>query len=139
MGRVLEGTRTHLIETARLLNFSVEVIEKMTSASEEECETMFLQQIVKTNGGAVDWRAKPREILDVIDRFLSPQERLLLTALQLDNSLRPAVTVNEFDNRLINELSTIRALDSFGDSIIVLRIPRSSADAFDEINKYWII
>lgn len=137
IGRTYTGTKAHLIETARLLDFSDDTVERMTKVGDEECEAIFLEKIAETHGGAADWRAEPTEVLEVIEPLLTTEERGLLATIQFEEEQRPGETVKKLDAHLATTGRAVRALDSFGDFIIVVLVPRERLAAFDAANEYW--
>lgn len=127
----------HLIDTARLLGFSDDTVGRMLKAGDEECELILLENIAKSHGGTADWRAKPSEVLEVIEPFLTMEERCILSTLKLEDELRPEETVNKLDEHFAITSRAVRVLDSFGDFIIVILVAREQLSAFDSANEFW--
>jgi hypothetical protein len=139
LGRVREGAKHHLINSGRVLNFDTKMIDQMLLLSDEDCEAIFLRQIEGSRGGAIDWRAKSEEIIEITKPFLAPEEQLLLAGLDIDYSWRPAEIIKHLDKLLIGQRHAIRALDTFGDAIFVVVIDKESEAVFDEVNRYWLL
>jgi hypothetical protein len=139
VGRVREGTKKHLVDTLRLLQGDSEVIQTMRIVDDEECERLFLESISKTNGSAVDFRAKSFEVIEVLTQFLRIEEIENIEKQKQLISTRPAEIAKELNTIIGNDYGSIRALDSFGDSVIVLYVSREQLPRFDEINRYWLL
>jgi hypothetical protein len=128
----------HLIESSKLLKFDNATIERMNSANDEDCEAIFLKKISLGYGGAVDWRAKSREVIETIDHFLTPEERSRLSTIRLNTSLSPPAIVKAVGDWIGDNRVGARTLDSFGDFFFVLLIPKELLAAFDKINRHWL-
>lgn len=139
VGRTREGTKAHLVGTAELLNCSAEVLHTMRGANDEECEALLIGHISRTCGGTVDWREHPQDIAAMLTGFLGKDDAALLASSPvLGGDTRPPQAVQSFDDQLSGSALGVRALESFGDSYIVLVVSRHLLARFDDINKHWL-
>ena len=129
-GRVREGTRRHLIESAKLLDFEPGMVDQLVSATDEQCELLFINRIEEACGGVVDWRSSSAEVVDVIQPFLNSNERTALDTLALSHSARPAEVARQIDIALRQERVGVRAMDTFGDSIIIVAVQKKTLKEF---------
>lgn len=138
MGRVREGTKAHLVDTAELLNCSDGVLHAMRGATDAGCEALFVDHLSRTCGGTADWKEHPQDIAETLVAFLSADEADLIRHLMVDDRTKPAQAVQRFDELLSSSTKGVRALESFGDFYIVVVVPRHLLPRFDEVNKHWI-
>lgn len=136
-GRLLKGTRSHLIEIAGLLDFPPELVQRMRTLKGEECEALFLAQIEGKFGGLVDWREGASHIHEVLEGCISDEERGILSTVKPPEGLPPEAIVQWLDGHLTSTGHALRALDSLGDFIIVLAVPRARVSEFDHAARYW--
>jgi len=136
-GRLLKGTRSHLIEIARLLDFPLDLVQRMRTVKDEESEALFLAHIEGKCGGPVDWRGGASDIYEVLEGCLSDEERGILSTSEPPERLPPAQIVKWLDSHLTKTKHALRALDSLGDFIIVLVVPRERVSEFDHAARYW--
>jgi hypothetical protein len=131
LGRLFTGTTTHLIQIAALLDFTDEGFSRMHGAEAEECEAIFLREIEGRFGSRVDWRGSAADIYDILDACSTDRERRCLPPLEDVPDDDPAEVVAYLDAHLEQAPRALRALDSFGDFMIVLLIPRDRLSAFE--------
>jgi hypothetical protein len=136
-GRMRESKK-HLLATARLLDLDPSVIDRMERSGRDECEAILVEQVEAHHGGTVDWRATLDDVVETIDSVLTPGERAALAVAHdtAPTSLEEAVQL--LDRKLINCHRGLRALESFGDNLIVLLVPRPNLAPFDDANRHWM-
>lgn len=137
LGRAMANPRTHLIDTAALLGFGQEAVQRMKAADDEECELIFSAELQVKCGRTVDWRAKPTEVRDAVLRYLPVDEQVLLQRITLDPSLPPPKAVQVLESSLLKTSFALRIMESFGDFYFVLVLPRAIESTFDAANLYW--
>jgi len=99
---------------------------------------MLVEEVEARHGGTVDWRATLDDIIGAIESVLTPDERAALTSVDATpTSLGDAMRL--LDRRLIKCQRGLRALDSFGDNVIVVLVPRPSLASFDDVNRHWMV
>lgn len=134
-----EGSKSHLVATGRLLEFDEALIGKMVALDDESCEALFVKSIESVCGGAVDWRANTGEVIEVVRPFLAQSEQNLLSMLNSGAQKMPLESVHDLNELLVGALHSIRALDTFGDFVIIVVVKNTLLRDFDEINKYWVM
>ena len=138
-GRMLSGTKAHLVGIAALLELPAPVLEKMRSATDDECEALLIEHVEGRHGGIADWRATLEQILETIEPCLTPEERTVLQGVRAASSKGVAEAIHLLDGRLSSPLRALRAIESFGDSYIVVLVPRGKIDEFDRTSRYWLV
>ena len=138
LGRLFTGTTTHLIQIAALLDFSDEGFSRMGTAEPEECEAIFLREIKGRSGGPLDWRGSAADIYKILNECTTDRERRYLPLPEAVQGDEPAEIVACLDAHLEQAPRALRAMDSFGDFIIVLLIPRDRLSAFEHAARYWL-
>ncbi len=137
LGRLFTGTKAHLIQIARILDFPTDALQRMRAVNDEECEAIFLSQVEGRCGGPVDWRGRPPDIYDILEPCLSSDERRYLPPVDSIQPEPPARVVKVLDSHINQARRALRALDSLGDFIIVLLVPRDRLSEFDHAARYW--
>ena len=138
IGRTREGTKAHLLTTAEILDCSEDVLSAMHGADDERCEAMLVDHVSRTCGGTADWKEHPKDVMETLAPFLSPEESHILQKADIDDLTRPPEAIRHLDNLLSQTAKGVRALDTFGDFYILVVMPRSQLGRFDEVNKYWL-
>lgn len=139
LGRLLRSTKTHPIEIAPMLNLPAQATQRMRGVNDEECEAILLSEIEGRCGGAVDWRARPTDIYDVLEPCLTEEERRCLPPMGSIQPGPPLAIVKSLDARLADAPRALRTLESFGDSYIVLLVPRVKLPEFDHVTRFWAV
>ncbi|MGH8223545.1 MAG: hypothetical protein ACREQZ_11285 [Woeseiaceae bacterium] len=137
LGRLFSSTKAHLIEIARILDFDPDVLRRMRSVKDEECEAIFLSQIEGRCGGPVDWRGGPEDIYDILDPCLSSDERQCLPSVDSIEPEPPTRVVKVLNAHITKTPRALRALGSLGDFYIILLVPRDRLAEFDHVARYW--
>lgn len=137
LGRLFASKKAHLVHIGRILDFPADALERMPAVDDEQCEGIFLSQIKGRWGGPVDWRGSPSEIYEVLDPCLSGEERRCLPPIEQIQAEPPARVVELLDSHMKHAPRALRALDSLGDFIIVLLVPRERLSEFDNAARYW--
>jgi hypothetical protein len=137
LGRLLTSTKAHLVEIGRILEFPAELLERMRAAGDEECESLFLSQLKGRWGGPVDWRGSATEIYEVLEPCLSAGERAHLPPVDQLEPANPSELVKAIDSHMHRAPRAVRALDSLGDFIIVVLVPRERLADFDRAARHW--
>ena len=127
--RMRESNKKHLLATARLLGLDPPVIERMERSGEDEAH----------HGGTVDSRATLDDVVATIDSVLTPDERAALTSVHDATPTPLEDAVKLLDHKLIKCQRGLRALDSFGDSVVVILVPRPNLASFDDANRHWMV
>jgi hypothetical protein len=109
----------------------------MRAIGGEECEAIFLSQVEGRWGGPVDWRGGASDIYDALEHCLSSDERHLLPPVDEIQAAPPARVVEVLDGHLRQAPRALRALDSLGDFLIVLLVPRRRLSEFDHAARFW--
>lgn len=138
LGRVFTNPKTHLLGIAEILGFPEELRHRMRKATEDECEALLLSQVESSIGGTVDWRGTPKDIYDVLSPCLTEAERALLPSLPSVGEQPPTKVIATLDLQLQGAPRALRALESFGDFIIILLVPRGSLTRFDQLARHWL-
>jgi len=138
-GRIVNGTKIHLIDIAKLLDIPAPVVDRMRSRPDEECESILLEQIESRHGGVVDWRARLVDILEAVDSCVTPEERKALHTNDGAVTTGFAEELHLLDSRLIPPMRALRAIESLGDAYIVVLVPRGKLSAFDQAARYWLV
>jgi hypothetical protein len=138
IGRLFSNSKAHLLSIASILEFPDDVQRQMRKATDEECEAILLSQADGRHGGPVDWRGTPEDIYEVLSPCLTDTERRLLPPLSDLPAQPPAQVVASLDVHLLQGPRALRALESFGDFVIVLLVPRQQIPEFDESVGVWL-
>jgi hypothetical protein len=136
-GRLFTGTKAHLVQIARILDFPADAVQLMRGANDEECEATFLSHVAGRWGGPVDWRGGASDIYEVLEPCLSHDERRHLPPVNDVQAASPAQVVEVLDGHLRHAPRSLRALDSLGDFVIVLLVPRDRLAEFDHAARFW--
>jgi hypothetical protein len=137
LARLFTGTKAHLIQIAPIFDGSLDVLTRMRAANEEECEAVFLSLVEGRCGGRVDWRGSAADIYEALEPCLSSDERRYLPSVESIQLGPPARVVQMLDSYLAQAPRALRALDSLGDFIIVLLVPRDRLSEFDHATRFW--
>ena len=137
LGRLFADTKAHLVEIGRILDFPTELLERMRAARDEDCEAMFLSQLRGRWGGPVDWRGSATDIYEVLQPCLASNERRYLPPVDQLEPAAPSELVRAIDSHLQQAPRALRALDSLGDFIIVVLVPRERLAEFDHAARHW--
>src|SRR5262249_44728623 len=95
--RLLRSTKTHLIEIAPILDLPTDVVQRMRRVNDEQCEAILLSEIEGRCGGAVDGRAPPSEIYEVLEPCLTEAEQGCLPSMDSIQSGPPPAIVKSLD------------------------------------------
>jgi hypothetical protein len=137
-GAMTRGSSQHLLDIARLLGLSDSEMSQLSGVSGDAREELFLSLIEGRHGGPVDWRGTAEDIYEVVLSCLTSEERTCLPDVTSIQAAPPARIVEALSSRLVSAPRTLRAIESFGDFIIVLLLPRERVADFDRIAKAWI-
>ena len=138
-GRTTEGTKTHLVGTAKLLGADAIILDRMKSASDEESEQLLFESIEGRHGTVVDWKASLEDILENLE-CLSNQERDALTRVPATLAKQRIYEVpRQLTELLQPPLRALRIVETFGDSYFIFLVPPQLVEAFDRTNKHWSI
>ncbi len=137
-GALLRGRSQHLMDIAPLLGFSADDTKRLVDLEPEAREAEFLSIIQARFGGPVDWRGTPQDIYEVVSPCLTVEERSRLPDVQAVERRPPARVVEALDSRLGSSSRALRAIESFGDFVIVLLVPRERVAEFDRLARHWI-
>lgn len=138
-GRTAEGTKAHLVGTAKLLGADASILERMKSASDEESEQLLLESIEGRHGAVVDWKASLEDIVENME-CLSDQERDALTRVPATLAKQRIYEVpRQLMELLQPPLRALRIVETFGDSYFIFLVPPQLVEAFDRTNKHWSI
>ncbi|WP_216966649.1 hypothetical protein [Lysobacter sp. MMG2] len=138
IGRLFSNPKAHLLSVAAALDFPDDVQRQMRKAGDEECEAILLAQVEGRHGGPVDWRGTAEDIYQTLDPCLTSSERALMPALSELQAQPPAQIAAAVDAYLLPGPRALRALESFGDFVIVLLVPRHKLEAFDRSVGSWL-
>jgi hypothetical protein len=137
LGRLFTSTKAHLVEIGRILGFPAELLERMRAVKDEECEAIFLTQLGGRWGGPVDWRGSAADIYEVLEPCLGSEERGHLPPVDELEPAAPSELVEIIDSHMQRAPRALRALDSLGDFIIVVLVPRERLSEVDRAARYW--
>jgi hypothetical protein len=137
-GTFARGRSQHLLDIARLLGFSESEWNQLSGRSDDAREELFLSLIEGRHGGPVDWRGTPEDIYEVVVPCLTEGERACLPDVASVQVAPPARIIESLSSRFDGAPRTLRAIESFGDFVIVLLVPRERVTEFDRIAGSWI-
>jgi hypothetical protein len=137
-GEITRGSARHLLDIAPLLGFSAAELSRLSGVKGDAREALFLSLIERRHGGTVDWRGTPHDIYDVLLPCLTAEERARLPDVASVETAPPAQVVQTLSAHFANAPRTLRAMESFGDFIIVLLLPRERVAEFDRVAANWI-
>ncbi|WP_155844894.1 hypothetical protein [Arenimonas oryziterrae] len=138
LGRLFSNSKAHLLSVAAILQFPDDVQRQMRKANDEECESILLSQAEGRHGGPVDWRGTAEDVYAVVSPCLADAERALMPPLSGLPAQSPAQIVAALDAHLLQGPRALRALESFGDFVIVLLVPRQKLQEFDDSVGSWL-
>jgi hypothetical protein len=113
-------------------------MEHLTNLGPDAREAKFRKIIEGGHGGSVDWNSLPDEVYEVIFACLSPEEQERFPDVSTLPAGKPEKVVESLASNYTSGPRAIRAIETFGDDIIVLMVPRDRVPEFDRTAKYWL-
>ena len=126
------------MDIAPLLGFSDAEIKRLTDLEPEAREAEFLSILEHRHGGTVDWRGTPEDVYEILSQCVAADECGRLPDVGTIQRQPPARIVQALDSYLGSSSRALRAIESFGDFVIVLLVPRERVAEFDRIARHWI-
>jgi hypothetical protein len=137
--KVIAGPKEPMIRAAVLLGVPEEILARMRSSSDENCEELLLRHIENGHGCVADWRERVSHVLYGIGPFLTTEESDALR--DADEAGDPGFpkAVHLLDARLRPPMRALRAIGGLGDNYIVFLAPREGLAEFDEKMRPWLV
>jgi hypothetical protein len=113
----------------------------MQSSDFAQCEEAFLRAIQGKHGCTVDWKARPEEIRESLGECMNPEEIALFRTIPIANERTASGTVLKLTKALQGTPMprSLVLLESFGDFVIVLLVPKAQKENIEALANGWLI